>query len=109
MSTSNPFTPYGNTVTFTANVTAPTAVQAAASGLGPNQYLIQNSGNVTVFLGVGGSASAAANNAATVTTTGPSIPLLQSTVQVLTLPPNSYFTGVASGAAAVYITPGEGN
>ena len=108
MSSQNAFTPQGNTVTFTANVSAPTAVQALGLGLGPTQYIVQNTGTATVFLGYGSSTTLAAANAATVTTTGPSIPLLANTVQVFTLPPNQYFTGVASSAAVVYITPGEG-
>lgn len=103
------FTKTGNTVAFTANVAAPTAVQCVSSTLGGNQYRIINSGSVTVFLGYGTSASDASNNAVVVTTTGLSFPLLAGTDEILTFVPNAYFTGItSSGTAAVYITPGDG-
>jgi len=103
------FTKMGNTVAFTANVSAPTPVQAASSTLGGNQYRIINSGNVTVFLGYGVNASDATNNAVVVTTTGTSFPLLAGTDEILTFAPNAYFTGITStGLANVYITPGDG-
>ncbi len=51
----NAFTKMGNTVTFTANTTAPSPVQAASTSLGGNQYRIINNGTVTVFLGYGSS------------------------------------------------------
>lgn len=106
----SPFTASGNTVTFTAASTAPTAVQAVSSTLGGNQYRILNAGAVTVFLGVGSTASSAANNAVTVSTTAASIPLFANSTQILTFTPNAYFTGAtASSTAVVYITPGDGN
>ena len=105
----NAFNPQGNTVTFTANVAAPTAVQALSSGPQVNGYRILNTSTVTVFLGVGSTASGASNNAGTISTTGASVPLLPGTDEVLIFPPNSYFTGVtSSGTATIYITPGEG-
>jgi hypothetical protein len=103
------FQKMGNTVAFTAATTAPTAVQAVSSTLGGNQYRIINSGLVTVFLGYGTTASDAGNNAAVVTTTGPSVPLLPGTDEILTFVPNAYFTGItSSGTASVYVTPGDG-
>lgn len=108
MSSSNAFTPTGNTVVFTAAATAPAGVQCVGNTLGPTQYLIQNAGSATVFLGYGLTNAAAYAGAVTVTSTGNAIPLLASTVQVLTLQPNMFFTGVASSSSAVYITPGEG-
>jgi len=103
------FTKMGNTVAFTAATTAPTAVQAVSSTLGGNQYRIINAGLVTVFLGYGISASDAGNNAAIVTTTGPSVPLLPGTDEILTFVPNAYFTGItANSTAVVYVTPGDG-
>lgn len=103
------FTKLGNTVAFTANTAAPTPVQAVSTTLGGNQYRIINAGSVTVFLGYGSSASDASNNAAVVTTTGPSLPLLPGTDEILTFVPNAYFTGItASGTAVVYISPGDG-
>lgn len=105
----NAFTKTGNTVTFTANVAAPTAVQALSSTLGGNQYRVLNSGSVTVFLGYGDTAANASTNAAVISTTGPSVPLLPGTDEILSFLPNAYFTGItSSGTAAVYITPGDG-
>ena len=103
------FTKTGNTVTFTAAATAPTAVQASSTTLGGNQYRIINAGTVTVFLGYGTTATDASNNATIVTSTGPSFPLLAGTDEILTFQPNAYFTGAtSSGTAVVYITPGDG-
>lgn len=105
----NAFTKMGNTVAFTAATTAPTAVQAASSSLGGNQYRIINAGNVTVFLGYGSTATDAANNAVVVSTTGAAFPLLAGTDEILTFVPNAYFTAItANGTAAIYITPGDG-
>ena len=104
-----PFTPSGNSVVFTAATSAPTAVQAVSSTLGGNQYRVLNSGSVTVFMGVGTSASDAVNNATFLTTTNLSIPLLAGTDEILTFPPNAYFSGITStSTAVVYITPGDG-
>ena len=102
----NAFTVTGNTVTFTANTTAPSAVQAISTTLGGNQYRIINNGSVTVFLGFSSSAATAAANAANVAT---SLPLLPNTDEILTFTPNAYFTGkTTSGTAVIYVTPGDG-
>lgn len=105
-----PFTPSGNTVTFTAvTTTPPTPVQAVSTTLGGNQYRILNAGSVTVFLGVGVSASDASNAAVAIVSTAASIPLLAGTDEILTFRPNAYFTGITSSSSAVvYITPGDG-
>lgn len=103
------FTKTGNTIVFTANTAAPTAVQCVSTTLGGNQYRIINPGNVTVFLGYGVTASDAANNAVIVTSSGNAFPLLPGTDEILTFAPNAYFTGItSSGNTAVYITPGDG-
>ena len=111
MSVSAPFCPSGNTVTFTAVITTPpTPVQALSTTLGGNQYRILNSGSVTVFLGLGRDAAGATANAAVVTSSGASIPLLPGTDEILTFLPNAYFTGITgSSSAVVYITPGDGS
>ena len=110
MAVNAPFTPSGNTVTFTAAVTAPTPVQAVSSTLGGNQYRILNAGSVTAFLGYGTSAALANTAAVVVTATGGSIPLLAGTDEIITFVPNAYFTGVTgSSTAVVYITPGDGS
>jgi len=105
----NAFTPVGNTVTFTASTTAPAAVQVPSTTLGGNQYRILNSGNVTVFMGIGNAAANAAANAVVVSSTGASYPLLPGTDEILTFAPKWYFSGItSSGTAVVYITPGDG-
>ena len=110
MSVSAPFTPSGNTVTFMAATSAPTAIQAVSSTIGGNQYRIVNSGSVLVFLGIGKDATSAAANAAVVSTTGQAIPLLAGTDEIITFPPNAWFTGItSSGTASIYVTPGDGD
>ena len=105
----NAFTKTGNTVTFTAATSAPTAVQAVSTTPGGNQYRIINNGAVTVFLGYGSSASDAANAATVITTNGNAFPLLPNTDEILSFAPNAYFTGItSSGNATIYITPGDG-
>lgn len=104
----NAFTPAGNTVVFTANVAAPTPVQAVSTTLGGNQYLITNAGNATVFLGWGNTSAQASNFSGSISSTGNSIPLLSSTTQVLSFVPNAFFTGNAVNACTVYVTPGDG-
>ena len=108
MSSANAFTPTGNTVAFTAAATAPAGVQATGLTLGPTQYLISNAGLATVFVGYGPTNAAAYANAVTITSTGNGIAILAGTVQVFTLQPNLFFTGVASSNCSVYVTPGEG-
>jgi hypothetical protein len=103
------FTKTGNTVTFTAAVTAPSPVQCSSTTLGGNQYRVINAGSTTVFLGYGVASTDATNNAVIVTSTGAAFPLLAGTDEILTFVPNAYFTGVVStGTASVYITPGDG-
>ena len=110
MSVSAPFCPSGNTVVFTANTSAPTPVQALSTTLGGNQYRIVNAGSVVVFMGVGTSSANATANAVVVSSTQASIPLLAGTDEIITFPPNAWFTGITStGTANVYITPGDGD
>ena len=61
-----------------------------------------------MFLGYGSTNALAYGNAVTITSTGNAVPILPSSIQVLTLMPNLFFTGVASASSSVYITPGEG-
>ena len=103
-----PFTPMGNTVTFTAATTAPTPVQAASTTVGGTQYRIHNSGSSVIYLGFGPNA-ASANTMANTTPTGSTIPMVAGSVEVLTMNANQYFTAVtSSGTSVVYITPGDG-
>jgi len=98
-----PFAPLsGSTISFTANVSLPAAVQSTANlGL----YMIQNASAQVVLLGWGASAAAAATAAGTLAT---SLPILPYTTQVITLDRNLWFTGSASSASLIYITAGFG-
>jgi hypothetical protein len=103
------FTPMGNTVSFTAAVSAPTPVRALSTTVGGTQYRIHNTGNVVVFLGFGETANAASSLANTAVN-GSTISLVPSSVEVFTFNANVYFTGATtSGSAVVYITPGDGS
>lgn len=109
------FVPLGNTVAITAASSAPTGVQAEiASGksvtFGTCQYRIINTGNVTVWLGVGASAATAATAAAEATSGNPAagIPLVPGAVEVIRFDEGVYFSGKASTNTTIYITPGQG-
>lgn len=105
----NAFTKTGNTITFAADVTAPTPVQCLSTTLGGNQYRVINTGTITVFLGYGSTSAEAANNAVVVTSSQTAFPILPNTDEILTFVPNAYFTGItSSGTATIYITPGDG-
>ena len=110
MAVNAPFTPSGNTVTFTAATTAPTPVQAVSTTLGGNQYRILNAGSVVAFLGIGTTAASANSAAQVVTSSNVAIPLLAGTDEIITFVPNAYFTAVTgSSSAVIYITPGDGS
>jgi hypothetical protein len=104
----NAFTKTGNTVTFTAAVTAPTPVQVTNTTIGGNQYRIINAGTTVVFLGYGVDAANATAASANVTSSGAAFPLLAGTDEILTFVPNAYFTGTSTANATIYITPGDG-
>ena len=102
------FTPMGNTVSVTAAVSPPTAVQALSTTIGGTQYRINNSGNVAVYIGFGSTASDAAAMANT-TIVGETIVMNANSVEVFTFNVNQYFTAAtASGTSVVFITPGDG-
>ena len=109
---SGAFTPIGNTVTFLANTAAPTPVQVVqglANGISFCQYRVFNSGASLAFLGFAANAASANTNAAVVSTTANSMPILPGSLEVISLPTNSYFTAITgSGTSQIYITPGVG-
>ena len=103
------FTPMGNTVTFVAATSPPTAVRASSTTIGGTQYRVHNTGNVTVYMGFGENASAA-SNMANVSIVGSTISLVPGSVEIFTFNANQYFTGAtSSGTAVVNITPGDGS
>jgi len=107
---SGAFNQTGNTVTFTANTTTPSSVQATTtSNTSYCQYRVFNAGSNLVFLGVGSTATTANNNAVVISTTGASIPVLPGSLEIISAPANSYFNGItSSGNSQIYVTPGLG-
>jgi len=108
------FAPLGKTVVIAAAASAPTGVQALVDsrfdGQGTGQYRIINSSANTVFLGVGSTAAIATANAVAPTAGSPTaaIVLVPGAVEILRFARTSYFSGLASAAATVYIVQGEG-
>jgi hypothetical protein len=108
------FAPLGNTVLIPAAASAPTGVQALVDarfdGQGTGQYRLVNSGTNTVFLGLGPTAAIATANAVAPVAGTPSaaIVLLPGAVEILRFGRESFFSGLASAATSVYITPGQG-
>jgi hypothetical protein len=108
------FAPLGDTVVVPAAAVAPAGVQALVSGRldaqGTGQYRIVNDSVYTVFLGVGATEALATANAVAPIAGTPSsaIVLVAGAVEILRFARNSYFSGLASAAATVYIVQGEG-
>ena len=106
------FLPLGGTIVVAAAGIAPAGVQALATQ-NPGQsgqYRVVNAGTNTAFLGVGATAAAAATNAVAPTAgnPSPSIPLLPGAVEILSFGEGAFFSGLASSATTLYITPGQG-
>ena len=109
----NAFPGLGNTVKLVGATTAPTPVQVPSSTLGGNQYRVINDGLVTAFLSFSSDSATASSNCVIPTGSGVNsqtvLPLLAGTDEILSFPPNAYFTAItASDSAAIYITPGDG-
>jgi hypothetical protein len=108
MSVSAAFTPMGNTVQFTAAVSPPSPVQALSFSPGANQYRFHNTGDQIVYLGWGAN-SATATSVANISLSGATITLIPGSVEILSLVPNSYFTGAtATGNSVVTVLVGDG-
>jgi hypothetical protein len=108
------FAPLGNTVVVPAAAVAPAGVQALVlpkfDAQGTGQYRIINSSVNIVFLGIGGTAAEATANAVAPIAGTPSsaIVLVPGAVEILRFTANTFFSGLSSAAATVYITPGQG-
>ncbi len=108
------FAPLGETIVVPAAATAPAGVQALVNarleGQAAGQYRIVNTSVNTVFLGVGTTAASATANAVEPISGNPSpaIVLLAGAIEILRFTNTAYFSGLASGASTVYITPGQG-
>jgi hypothetical protein len=106
------FNPQGETIVVAADSVAPAGVQALAtqSPGQAGQYRIVNAGTNTVFLGIGATAAIAQANAVAPVAGNPSpaIPMVPGAVEILRFGEEAYFSGLASAATALYITPGQG-
>jgi hypothetical protein len=110
-----PFSQSGFGVLIVAAAPAPVGLQVLSDGsaLKTNQYRIQNNGTVTIWYAHGDSDTDAQTKAAAPTGAGNTarrgVPLGAGAIEVITAPPNAWFSATAaSGTANVYITPGEG-
>ena len=108
------FNPQGKTIVVAAAAAAPLGVQAPvdSSGTTPpaGQYRIVNSGANIVHLGVGATAAIAQSNAVAPVAGTPSqaIVLVPGAVGVFSFGNAAFFSGLASAATTVYVTPGAG-
>jgi hypothetical protein len=108
------FNPLGKTVVVPAAGTASTGVQAPVlpkyNPQNTGQYRFINTGLTTVFLGTGPTAAIAQAAAVAPIAGTPSdaIVLVPGAVEILRFNIDTYFSGLSSAAATVYITPGQG-
>ena len=108
------FAQLGRTIVVAAAASAPAGIQAPVYvNLNPQnagQYRFINAGTTTVFLGTGSSAAEATANAVAPVAGTPSsaIVLLPGAIEILRFNIDTYFSGLSSAAATVYITPGQG-
>ena len=106
------FNPIGNTVVITCDNTAPTAVQVVQNfSTLPSfcQYRFFNSGSGMIFLGWGANAALASAAAVVPSTTTVSLPIAPGSIEIVSLPSNTYITGIGNtGPNVLYITPGVG-
>lgn len=108
------FNPQGKTVVVAAAAVAPAGVQAPVyekfNPQATGQYRFVNVGTNTVFLGTGPSAAEAQAAAVAPVAGTPSdaIVLAPGAVEIIRFNKDTFFSGLASGATTVYITPGEG-
>ena len=108
------FIPQGKTVVVAAAAVAPAGVQAPVyekfNTQATGQYRIVNAGSNTVFLGTGATAALAQAAAVAPVAGTPSdaIVLVPGAVEVLRFNKDTFFSGLASAATTVYVTPGQG-
>jgi hypothetical protein len=108
------FTPLGKTIVVAAAAVAPAGIQAPVydklEQQSTGQYRLINAGTTTVFLGFGANATDATTNAVAPVAGTPSaaIVLVPGAVEILRFNQNTFFSGLSSLAATVYIVPGQG-
>ena len=108
------FNPIGKTVALPADATAPTGIQAPVyakfNPQSTGQYRFVNASAFTVFIGTGPTAALAQAAAVAPVAGTPSdaIVLVPGAVEILRFNIDTYFSGLASSATTVYVTPGQG-
>ena len=108
------FTPLGKTIVVAAAGTAPTGVEAPVfekfNPQNAGQYRFVNAGSNTVFLGTGPTAALAQAAAVAPVAGTPSdaIVLVPGAVEILRFNKDTFFSGLASGATTISVTPGLG-
>jgi hypothetical protein len=108
------FSPLGETILIAAAAIAPAGIQATVyprfDPQNAGQFRIVNAGDNTVFLGTGtSSAEATANAIAPIAgNPSPAIVLLPGAIEILRFNQSTYFSGLSSASATVYVTPGQG-
>ena len=108
------FNPQGSTIVVAAAAVAPAGVQVPVyekfNPQATGQYRFVNAGTNTVFLGTGPTAALAQAAAVAPVAGVPSdaIVLVPGAVEILRFNKDTFFSGLASGATTVYVTPGEG-
>jgi len=107
------FQPLGAThlIEADAGVPAPVQINVYETTTGAGQYRIVNTSlTEIVFLGVGATPAQAIARAAAIVAGTPSdtIVLMPGQTEILRFANNAFFTGFATSAADVYITPGQG-
>jgi hypothetical protein len=108
------FNPQGETVVVAAAAVAPAGVQAPVyekfNPQNAGQYRFVNAGPNTVFLGTGPTAALAqaASVAPVAGTPSDAIVLVPGAVEILRFNIDTFFSGLASSATTIYITPGQG-
>lgn len=108
------FAPLGKTIAVAAAASAPTGIQAPVyakfNPQNAGQYRFINNGTTTVFLGTGPTAALAQAAAVAPVAGTPSdaIVLVPGAVEIIRFNKDTFFSGLASGATTVYVTPGQG-
>jgi hypothetical protein len=108
------FAPLGKTIVVAAAASAPVGIQAPVyvkfNTQSAGQYRFINAGTTTVFLGTGPTAAsaAAASVAPVAGTPSDAIVLVPGAVEILRFNKDTFFSGLSSAAATVYVTPGQG-
>ncbi len=106
-----PFQQMGKGITFTAATSAPTPVACPTdNNVASQQYVLVNTGAVSVFFGWGQNAERATNNAVIPTSTPAyGYCVLPATKETISGPKNAVFTGITGSSSAIcYVYPGTG-